>query len=213
MTAVSTPATGATGLSPGQVAELRERARHEAGPFVDPHLAQRIRVHNAEWASAILGHPFPGQHRITWPELYLLHIAAEAEPSPPPPPATAAAARHRAEQETARAAVEQAYRQQVEEWEQLAAGLGRLGVRAEVRHNYTSHRHLGHYTQGGDHIYLLDDLHIGRLRRLAGRVLCFTRSRARNLREFPEPARDGRPPTCRACLTTARRITTRGAVT
>ncbi|MFI9463810.1 hypothetical protein [Streptomyces xiamenensis] len=171
-------------------------------------------MHNAEWASAILGHPFPGQHRVTWPDLYLLHIAAEAEPSPPPPPlATAAAARHRAERETARAAVEQAYRQQVEEWEQLAAGLADLGVRAEVRHNYTSHRHLDCYRQGGDHIYLLDDLHIGRLQRSAGRVLCFTPSRAKDLQDFPDAATDGRPPTCRACLTTARRITTRGAVT
>ncbi|WP_432051779.1 hypothetical protein [Streptomyces xiamenensis] len=206
--------TGATRLRPEQIAELHDRARHEAGRFVDPHLSQRIRVHNGEWASAILGHPFPGQHRVTWPELYLLHIAAEAEPSPPPPPlATAAAARHRAERETARAAVERAYRQQVEEWEQLAAGLAHLGVRAEVRHNYTSHRHLGHYAQGGDHIYLLDDLHVGRLRRPARNVLCYTPSRARDLREFPEPARDGRPPTCRACLTTARRITTRGAIT
>lgn len=78
---------------------------------------------------------------------------------------------------------------------------------AEVRHNYTSHRHLGHYQQGADHIYLPEGITAGRLIRPAGRVLCWTPSRARDLREFPAPAADGRPPACRACLRTALRLT------
>ncbi|MFF5655236.1 hypothetical protein [[Kitasatospora] papulosa] len=197
-------AARATGLTPAAVDELRVRAAREAGPFVDPHVLTAP-VHNGEWCTAILGRPFPGERHVTWPDRYLLHIAAQAEPCPPPPPrATAAAARVREQLDADRRRIADRHARQTEVWERLRAA---LPVAAEVRHNYTSHRHLGHYSQGGDHIYLPDGLDAGRLRRPAGRVLCWTPSRARDLREFPEPAGDGRVPSCRACVRSAGRLT------
>ncbi|MEU5834501.1 hypothetical protein ABZ820_12625 [Streptomyces diacarni] len=202
MTTDTAPA--ATNLPPEQLAELRDRARQEAGPFTDPCvMAMRVR-HSGEWASAILGRPYDGERSLTWPERYLLHIAAQAEPCPPPPPqATAAAAVMRAELDVAARRREEEHARAVAEWDQIRE---HLPVPAEVRHNYTSHRHLGHYSRGADHIYLLEGITAGRLHRSARHVLCWTPSRARDLREFPEPATDGRPPSCRACLRTARRL-------
>jgi hypothetical protein len=194
----------ATGLTPAEIDRLRARAEREAGSLVDPHVLVSP-VHNGEWCSEILGRPFPGERYVTWPERYLLHIATQAEPCPPPPPvATAAAARARAELDAAQQRRVDEHARQAEVWERLRKA---LPVAAEVRHNYTSHRHLGHYSQGGDHIYLPDGIAVGRLRRPAHRVLCWTPSKARDLREFPEPATDGRVPSCRACLRTAGRLT------
>jgi hypothetical protein len=195
----------ATSLTPEQIGALRARAAQEAGPFVDPRVLQTP-IHNAEWASDILGRSYGGERSIGWTDRYLLHIAQLAEPHPPEPPkATAARARAKAELEALQAARAQEHDRQVREWETLAA---RLPVQVDVRHNYTSHRHLDTYTQGGDHIYLHEDLNVGRLHRTARLVLCWTPSRAKDLREFPEPATDGRVPSCRQCLRIAHRIAT-----
>ncbi|EMF20382.1 hypothetical protein H114_32604 [Streptomyces gancidicus BKS 13-15] len=197
-------AARASRLTPAEIDRLRARAAREAGPHVDARVLVSP-VHNGEWCSEILGRPFPGERYVTWPERYLLHIATAAEPCPPPPPlATAAAARIRAEREAEQQRRADEHARQVAAWERLRDA---LPVPAEVRHNYTSHRHLGHYSQGGDHVYLPDGLVAGRLKRPAGRVLCWTPSRDRDLREFPEPATDGRVPSCRACLRTAVRLT------
>jgi hypothetical protein len=190
----------ATALTPAELDELRARAAREAGPFVDPDVQRRFRVHNPEWATEILGGPYRGPYGVTWPELYLLHLAVQAEPTPPPPPrATAARAARELEEAAARraAAEEAAHRER--EWRELVAALHQAGVRVEVRHNYTSHRHLELYTQGADHVYLLDALHVGRLHRDAGTALCHTPSNARNL-EYLEPTTDGRLPSCQTCL-------------
>lgn len=197
----------ATELTAEEITELRQRARREAGPFVDPYLVHRIVIHNPEWASEILGRPFLGADRLPWSDLYLMHLASRAEPGPPPPPRETA--RRLVRKEEMRQAEEQRLRAregEVREWEALAAA---LPVQVEVRHNYTSHRHLESYTQGGDHIYLLEELRIGRLHRRANHVLCWTPSRAKDLREFPEPATDGRVPSCKACLKTARSMAER----
>ncbi|WP_413808149.1 hypothetical protein [Streptomyces sp. OE57] len=190
----------ATALTPEELDELRARAAREAGPFVDPRVQAAVRVHIAEWAAEILGRPYGGPHALTWPELYLLHVAVQVEPTPPPPPrATAArAARELGEEAVRRAAAEEAARRE-EEWRELVDAFRQAGVRVEVRHNYTSHRHLEFYTQGADHVYLLDPLHFGRLHREAGVALCHTPSNARNL-AYLEPTTDGRPPSCQTCL-------------
>lgn len=197
----------ATVLTEGEITGLRKRAHREAGPFVDSHLIHRIVIHNAEWASEILGHPFLGARYLPWRELYLLHLASQAEPVPPAPPLeTAARARAAQELQESQERWARAREREVREWEALAAA---LPVPVEVRHNYTSHRHLGHYSQGGDHIYLLEELRIGRLYRRASDVLCYTPSRAKDLREFPETATDGRTPNCKVCLKTAHSIVER----
>jgi hypothetical protein len=195
----------ATNLTDKQIGELRERAPREAGPFVNPRLVGCIRVHNAEWASEILGFPFPGNDRLPWPDLYLLHLAAQEEPAPPPPPlATARRLVHEQQEEQRRKMEAERYRLEVGEWERLKAALEEAGTEVTVRHNYTSHRHLDLYTQGGDHIYLRKPLHFGRLYRDAGSVLCWTPSRAKDLEHFPvEGEYDDRLPTCKACLKTA----------
>ncbi|MCF3960294.1 hypothetical protein [Streptomyces fuscigenes] len=190
----------ATGLTPTALDQLRTRARREVGPFVDPRVQAAFRVHSAEWATEILGCPYVGPRALTWPDLYLLHLAVQAEPSPPPPPcATAArAARELEERAALRAGAEDAARQEAE-WRELVDALRRAGVRVEVRHNYTSARHLEFYTQGADHVVLLDPLRVGRLRRDAGTALCHTPSNAPNL-AYLEATRDGRLPSCRTCL-------------
>lgn len=200
----------ATGLTPAELDALRTRAAREAGPFADPGVLRRLRVHDGEWATEILARPYGGPHALSWPEVYLLHLAVQAEPTPPPPPRAAAARAARELEETAarRAAAEEAARQE-EEWRELVAAFHAAGVRVEVRHNYTSHRHAEFYTQGADHVYLLDPLQVGRLRRDARVALCHTLSNARNL-EYLEPTSDGRLPSCRTCLrhmrSTARRL-------
>jgi hypothetical protein len=197
---MSSTAPQATALTPAELDELRARAAREAGPFVDPRVQAVFRVHNAEWAGEILGHPYGGPYVITWPELYLLHLAVQAEPTPPPPP-LATAAREARELEAAaarRAAAERAAHRE-REWRELVDALRQAGVRVEVRHNYTSHRHLEFYTQGADHVYLLDPLQVGQLHRDAGVALCHTPSNARNL-AYLEPTTDGRLPSCRTCL-------------
>ncbi|MFB7896053.1 hypothetical protein ACFC1B_06960 [Streptomyces xiamenensis] len=70
-----------TRLNDTQLRELRERARREAGPFVDPAIVRTGRSwHSRCWAEAIVGFEVT---KLDWPTLYLLHIAMEAEPSPP----------------------------------------------------------------------------------------------------------------------------------
>ncbi|MGC0418373.1 hypothetical protein [Embleya sp. AB8] len=199
----------ATHLTPERIAELRDTARREAGPFVNPKVLNTP-IHNAEWASTILGRAYCGPRSVTWQERYLLYIATRAEPAPPPPPrATAARARYRAEEETRRTVAHEKHRKLVAVWEAMAETLRkRHGVRVEVRHNYTSSRHLDGFTQGVDHVYLLDALTAGRLRRDAGRVLCWTPSRARDLQVLDDP-NDDRLPTCRACLRIAHGLTNR----
>ncbi|MGW1989616.1 hypothetical protein [Embleya sp. NPDC001921] len=201
----------ATDLTPEQVTELRERARREAGPFTNPRVLATP-IHNGEWAGEILGHPYAGPHTITWPERYLLHIATKAEPTPPPPPQTSATLeQYRALEAERRTAAETEHRRRAQEWEALESALRDVhGVRVVVRHNYTSHRHGDGFTQGADHVYLLDDLTAGRLRRTARQVLCWTPSRARDLRVIADTDEDGWP-TCRTCLRIARRLADRPA--
>ena len=169
----------ATALTAEQIAELREQARREAGPFVDPRV-QNTPVHNGEWAAAVLGRPYPGLVAMTWPELYMLHLAVQAEPSPPPPPiATAALTRNRAEQEQRQREAAEDHRWQAHEWESLASALRDFtGARVEVRHNYTSHRHLDSYTQGADHIIMSAVCTAKRMRSCAGQPAPAARSRA-----------------------------------
>lgn len=197
----------ATNLTAEQIEELRERARREAGPFTDPAILASFISHNPEWTAEIIGER-SGMGSLTWPEVYLLHIAKLAEPDPPPPPlATARRLAYEQGEKRRRKAEVEARRKEWEEWAGLKAALMEAGTEVTVRHNYTSHRHLDGYTQGADHIYLRKSLSFGRLRRDAHAVLCWTPSRAKDLEHFPvEGDYDDRVPTCKACLKIARSI-------
>jgi hypothetical protein len=77
-----------------------------------------------------------------------------------------------------------------------------------VLHNWTA-RHLDGYEQGADHIVVTETLYVGRLYRQADRTLCWTPSRAHELRHvgpYYAPDDDKRIPNCKACLRTAERI-------
>lgn len=201
----------ATNLTAEQIQELRERARKEAGPFVNPAIASGFSVHNAEWASEILGEAYGDSRRLLWRDVYLLHLAKQAEPSPPPPPlATARRLEYEQEEAQRRAAEQKRWQEEWVDWERLKAALEEAGTRVTVRHNYTSHRHLDGYTQGADHIYLRERLDFGRLHRDAEIVLCWVPSKAKDLEHFPgEGEYDDRVPTCKACLKIARSIAER----
>lgn len=195
----------ATNLTPEQIERLRERARREAGPFVNPAISGTFHPHNPEWTAAILGHR--PKRRLLWREVYLLYIAAQEEPSPPPPPLeTARRLECERQEEERRRAEREAWQREFEDWLRLKRALEAAGTKVTVRHNYTSHRH----AQGADHIYLREPLVFGRLHRDAETVLCWTPGRAKDLEYFPvEGEYDDRIPTCKACLKTARSVAKR----
>lgn len=201
----------ATNLTPEQIEALRERARREAGPFVNPAITSSFRPHNPEWSAEILGEHYDRPRRLLWWEVYLLYIAAQEEPSPPPPPlATARRLEFEKKEEERREAEKEKWRAKWADWESLKKALEEAGTRVTVRHNYTSHRHLDGYVQGVDHIYLKEPLNFGRLRRDSDIVLCWTPSRAKDLEYFPvEGEYEDRVPNCKACLKIARSIADR----
>lgn len=201
-----------TNLTADQLADLRDQAIREAGPFVDPRRLRSVVARMAgrpdDWAGAILGHPYAGLRSTRWRELVLLDLACDAEPDPPVSAARMAreeAARRATDERNARSAAE--HQATVGEWRQLRDA---LPVPVIVLHNYTSHRHCeSGYVQGRDHIIVQADLLVGRLHRAADEPLCWTPSRAKDLQVFANPLdaiTEDRLPTCKACLRTAERI-------
>src|SRR5690606_39386866 len=53
--------------------------------FTNPAIIGTSVSHNPEWAAEIIGER-SNPVGLTWPEVYLLHLAKQAEPDPPPPP-------------------------------------------------------------------------------------------------------------------------------
>jgi hypothetical protein len=204
----------ATRLTAAQVAALRRRAAADAGSFVDPRRMRRVEgwwtSDLREWATAILGEPMTGLRVLSWQNWVLLDLARDAEPSPPPPRLTAERAAQRAV-DAQRARDERAEREaKAAEWATLRAA---LPVPVSVAFNFSRHTYEFH-VNGGHHIVTWGDLHIGRLRRSAGRALCETPARSRSLhldnarleRIAQDEGREQTFPTCKACLDTARRV-------
>lgn len=200
-----------------EYAELRQEADRRSR-FVDradlDRMEDAARRRDTEWCSTIIGYVFPGIRSISTRDANLLVVADERNITPPLPAhlaeAFAEAKRRHEEQEAAwKAKADAAAKVQAERAARWVELQELLPVPVEVRHNYTSSRHLENYTQGADHIYLPEGLTIGRLNRPAHDVLCSTPSRRKDLAEFPHTATDGRLPTCKACWNTAERITSR----
>lgn len=196
----------ATHLSDETLSELRARARREAGPFVDPRLLPGLSAKAAraypEWVSAVLGRQVHDVRRVSWAELVLLGLACDAEPEPPVP-ARLLAERERAASEERRRA--EHLRGQADAWAALRVS---LPVKVSVAYNYSGPHHYEFHLSGANHIILREPLSSGRLRRDAGRSLCWTPSRAKHLlfAHLDDPADLNRVPNCKACLKIAARI-------
>lgn len=200
----------ATRLPDDTLAELRARARREAGPFVDPRLLPGLQAKTAraypEWVSAILGRQVHDVRRVSWAELVLLGMASDAEPEPPVPARVLAAREQIAIEERQRAGWLEEKRR---EWATLRAS---LPVKVSVAYNYSGPHHYEFHLSGANHIILREPLLVGRLRRDAHRSLCWTPSRAKHLlfAHIDDPADRARVPNCKACLRVAVRIAQSG---
>jgi hypothetical protein len=186
---------------------MRAEAAARASPFVDPKLlrdaAAVLPGVPGDWLAWVVGRPVASYRSLTNAELALaVRAAAEDAAHLAALAAERRAARHRAEQATTAAAADAAQAQQ-DQWAALRA---RLPVPVSVQHNWTA-RHLDRYEQGADHIVVAENLHIGRFRRSAGDPLCWTPSRAHQLRHVSGNAGDElRLPDCKACLGHAERL-------
>ncbi|OEV10542.1 hypothetical protein [Streptomyces nanshensis] len=125
-----------TRLTDQQLRDLRERARREAGPFVDPALVVP-KFHSIEWAEAIAGYTL---EKLDWPTTYLLHLGLKAEPEPPTIPGQQASReKHAQHAATVRAATAERHNEREEEdtrrWRDLAEA---CPVELDVRENLNS---------------------------------------------------------------------------
>ncbi|WP_326581730.1 hypothetical protein OIE69_43980 (plasmid) [Actinacidiphila glaucinigra] len=128
-----------TSLTDKQIADLRERTRRETTSFADPKIVHKPgpTFHSREWAEAIIGGQLTA---MTWPVMYLLHIAMEAEPEPPITRRQAAeiAERERqaaASQETRDRRGDQVAQRRASEANAYAAALRTCLVKVAVREN------------------------------------------------------------------------------
>jgi hypothetical protein len=209
----------ATNLTGEQLAALRDQARRSGSSFIDPVAFRRVQQGGFydEWASAVLGRPYPGWNRVEYWEIELLALALDAEPERPVP----AAVRER--QEAYRREEEEAARRRAQEqaaelatWHALRDS---LPVPVTVGHNFTM-IHTGAYELGRDHIVTQADLKVGRLFRPARNALCepVNSAASKRVASYNRTSRDplrglersddgkDRIPTCKACLKAAHRI-------
>lgn len=209
----------ATGLTAEQLNDLRAAARG-SGPFIDPAAFRAVQAasFHAEWAAAVLGHPYPGLNRVERWEITLLASALAAEPDRPVPAAELARQEaYEREQREQRRAEAQRAADRLTEWHALRA---HLPVPVTVGHNWTIGHYDGHVA-GKDHIVVQARLNQGRLHRRAQQVLCETPAKTRSQTSRSgtneDPLRgvdrtdDGqdRVPTCAACLKIAERVADR----
>jgi SNF2-related domain/Bifunctional DNA primase/polymerase, N-terminal len=189
------------------LARMRAEAAAEASPLADPALLREadalLPAADGGWLERVIGHTVRSYRSLTHAELLLAVRTAKAD-----------AAHLRALADSRRAGAERARQHQAETaaaaaraeqeaWRELRS---RLPVPVTVQHNWTA-RHLDGYEQGGNHIVVCEDLNVGRFRRAAGVALCWTPSRARELRHVSGNAGDeNRLPDCKSCLRHAKNL-------
>ncbi|WP_370973759.1 hypothetical protein [Amycolatopsis sp. cg9] len=181
---------------------LRAQTTAVFGPFVSPQEVDEgtavLRAHTTDWASAVLGRPFPGSLRaVSTTDARLLILAHRRELDPPLPERlrrwqTEAEQHERAQTERREAA----QRQRRQRWETVRAG---CAVAVEVRFNT---RHAGKSGPLG-HVVPRVDVRSPRRRHPAGRALCETPRRSSPL-VLGEPVDE--PATCERCLEFARTV-------
>lgn len=199
--------TGVCGLDAATLARLRADAEHARSPFVDPVVFRAAELIlpwvSPAWLAHVVGRPVVSWRHLGNAGMSLAVAAAEADATH----LHASAAELQAAQREAAAGVQQRAAGQAarerETWQELRA---RLPVPVDVWHNWTA-RHLDGYEQGADHITVTAALHAGRLHREPGQPLCWTPSRARQLRHVSPNTGDGnRLPDCKACLRIAAQL-------
>jgi len=200
-----------TGLDDDTLARLRTEAEAHGGPFTDPALlreaATLLPYVGRDWLEHILGRPITT--RPTWQNLDNagLHLAVQAAKADAGHLQAVRDARAEEAIRASRVIADQLTAQAQAERDAWYALRALLPVPVEVWHNWTA-RHLDGYEQGADHIVVLEDLHAGRLYRPARRPLCWTPSRAHELRNVGGNVGDERRlPDCKACLRHAEKIT------
>jgi superfamily II DNA or RNA helicase/tetratricopeptide (TPR) repeat protein len=206
------PGTVSSVLDDATLARMRTEAAAGASPFVDPALLREadalLPAADRRWLERVIGHPVPSHRTLTHTELLLAVGAAKADTAHLRALAGSqrAAAEHARQQQAETAAA--AARAEQDKWQALHS---RLPVPVTVQHNWTA-RHLDGYEQGADHIVVLEDLHAGRMHRTAGSPLCWTPSRAHELRHVSGNVDDGnRLPDCKACLNHAEKLASAGS--
>lgn len=210
-----TEAKAASVLDDAALARMRAEATAKSSPFIDPALYREAEnlMHLAkdEWLSEVLGRPVkvPTWRFFSNADLALSVAAVKADRAY----LEALRAEWWAERDrTARAKAEAADASRQAEWDEWVALRERLPVPVVVEHNWTA-RHLDGYEQGADHIVVTKDLHVGLLHRTAHSPLCWTPSRAHQLRHVGHAFSDDerRVPNCKACLRHAERLSAKEA--
>lgn len=201
-------------LDDATLEQMRAEAAADTSPFIDPAVwreSTRVLpgVDNA-WLSRVTGRRVTGYRHLSPAELALAVKAAKADAAHLQALAGARRAEQQAAAEHAAETAATAAHLATATWQALRA---RLPVPVAVRHNWTA-RHLDGYEQGADHIVVTQDLHSGRLHRRAGRSLCWTPSRDRELRHVSANVGDDRRvPDCKACLRHADNLAARNRET
>jgi hypothetical protein len=188
-------------LDDAMLTRMRAEAAADRSPFIDPRLwrsAQEVlpRVDRG-WLTRVIGRQETSWMHLGNAEMSLALRAAEADPAYLQSIRDREAAEREERRRVERAETAALIAAERQAWEDLRA---KLPVLVEVMHNWTA-RHLEGYEQGGDHIVALAGFDVGRLHRGTGQTLCWTPSRANELRYVYSNAGDEkRIPNCKACL-------------
>ena len=199
--------TIASTLDETVLAAMRADAEAKESPFIDPALLRKAEVVlagiDAGWLERVVGHPVPSWRHLDHAEMLLAVRAAETDAEHLGALAEVERTKLAQQRQTAAASAQAKARAAAAQWQRLRE---QLPVPVAVQHNWTA-RHLDGYEQGADHIVVLEDLAVGRLRRAAGTPLCQTPSRAHQQRHVSGSVSDERRfPDCKACLHFAKKL-------
>jgi hypothetical protein len=189
------------------LAAMRAEATADTSPFIDPVVFRKAQTVLAGvdggWLNRVIGHEVRSWTHLTPAEMALAVKAAEMDSEHLQALRDQQYAGYRAADRERAERVAAADRARREAWEALRA---QLPVPVEVWHNWTL-RHCDGYEQGANHIVVRAYLRAGRLRREEGQPLCWTPSRAHELRYVEPAAQDERNiPDCKACMQRAEKL-------
>jgi hypothetical protein len=168
------------------LAAMRADAEAKASPFIDPALLRKAEVVlagiDAGWLERVVGHPVPSWRHLNHAEMLLAVRATETDAEHLGALAEVERTKLAQQRQTAAASAQAEARAAAAQWQRLRE---QIPVPVAVQHNWTA-RHLDGYEQGADHIVVLEDLDIGRLRRAAGTAPRSRRAAGRPARR-PQP--------------------------